>query len=635
MLVLVAAFFAVARLPSASAEERQTLASRFGFTELPIALPPGLPERTVRAVNPEYEHIRAWVSSVGAAVAANDLDGDMIANDLCLVDSRSDSVIVTPSPDGPARYAPFVLDPAPLPTHKAMAPMGCVPGDFNLDGRTDLLAYYWGRTPVVFLHRASATAPLAMGTFQPTELVGQPSASGGEYQGKLWNTNAVSVADFDGDGRPDIGVFNYFPDSQVLDPAGQPNVEMNHSLSRAENAGGAHVLRWTGATGGDNPSVTYEEQSAIPPAYATGWTLGAGSADIDGDLLPELYLANDFGRDRFFHNVSTPGKIRFAVAEGRRGALTPKSMVVGHDSFKGMSIEFGDLGGTGKFDMFVSNITTSWGLEESNFVWRNNSSSLADARKRLSEGKAVFDNKAAELNMAWVGWGWDAKMADFDNSGEMTVVQTAGFVKGKINRWSWLQELAMSNDLMLRNPAMWPKAEPGDDIAGSEPFAFWVREKNGRYANISAELGMTDGTPSRGVAVADTNGDGGQDFAVARQWAAPSYYRNDKPGNGNFLGLRLCRPGEDGRGTPAYGAQVRVKTADGRTRVAQLDGGSGHSGKRSFDVFFGLGDAGDKPVSAEIAWRDLDGGVHKQTLDLAAGWHTIMLTDKAQEMNAK
>lgn len=310
-------------------------------------------------------------------------------------------------------------------------------------------------------------------------------------------------------------------------------------------------------------------------------------------------------------------------------------MVVGHDSFKGMSIEFGDLGGTGKFDMFVSNITTSWGLEESNFVWRNNSSSLADARKRLSEGKAVFDNKAAELNMAWVGWGWDAKIADFDNSGEMSVVQTAGFVKGKINRWSWLQELAMSNDLMLRNPAMWPKAEPGDDIAGSEPFAFWVREKNGRYANISAELGMTDSTPSRGVAVADTNGDGGQDFAVARQWGAPSYYRNDKPGNGNFLGLRLCRPGEDGRGTPAYGAQVRVKTADGRTRVAQLDGGSGHSGKRSFDVFFGLGDAGAKPVSAEIAWRDLNGGVHKQTLDLAAGWHTIMLTDKAQEMNAK
>ena len=38
-----------------------------------------------------------------------------------------------------------------------MAPMGCVPGDFNDDGRTDLLVYYWGRTPVLFMHKPGAT----------------------------------------------------------------------------------------------------------------------------------------------------------------------------------------------------------------------------------------------------------------------------------------------------------------------------------------------------------------------------------------------------------------------------------------------------------------------------------------------
>jgi len=640
VLVLAAALFAVARLPSASASERQALASRYGFTELPIALPSGLPQRTVRPVNPSYEHIRAWVSSVGAAVAINDLDGDRLANDLCVVDTRSDTVVVTPSPDGPARYAPFVLDPRPLPTHSAMAPMGCVPGDFNGDGLIDVLVYYWGRTPVLFMHRSGASSTLGAATFRPTELIAEQNSNNGVYQGKLWNTNAVAVADFDGDGHPDIGVFNYFPDSQVLDPAGQPNVEMNHSLSHAENAGGAHLLRWVSATTGDQPTVAYVEEPAIKPQYATGWTLGAGSADIDGDLLPELYLANDFGKDRFFHNVSTPGKIRFELVEGRRGAFTPKSLVIGHDSFKGMSIEFGDLSGSGRFDMFVSNITTSWGLEESTFVWMNNAVDAADAQQRLSQGIAVFDNKAASLNLAWVGWGWDAKIADFNNSGEMSVVQTAGFVKGETNRWNLLQELAMSNDLMLRNPAMWPNAEPGDDIAGAQPFAFWVREGNGRYADIAAELGMTDTTPSRGVAVADTNGDGGQDFAVARQWDAPSYYRNDRPGQDNFLGLRLYRPAAPGApagvpGTPAYGAKVIVRTTDGRTRVAQLDGGSGHSGKRSFDVFFGLGEAGSQAVSAEIHWRDRTGNPHTQTLDLTAGWHDLLLTDDVQEMKAQ
>jgi hypothetical protein len=432
-------------------------------------------------------------------------------------------------------------------------------------------------------------------------------------------------------------VFNYFPDSEVLNPNGLPDVSMNHSMSRAQNAGGAHVLHWTSASA---TSVRYEEQQAIDLDAATGWTLGAASADLDGDLLPELYVANDFGHDHLLHNISTPGHIRFKEVLGRRGALTPKSMVLGKDSFKGMSAEFGDLTSQGKFDIFVSNITTSWGLEESNFVWLNNAKNASDARAKLNEGTAPFDNKASKLNMAWTGWGWDAKMADFDNSGNLSVVQADGFVKGVVDRWPWLQELAISNDLMLENPAMWPNAQPGDDIAGSQGLAFWVRENNGRYVNVSHNLGLDVPTPTRGIAVADTTGDGAQDFAVARQWAAPAFYHNDgAAGHGDFLGLRLYRPVTSGTGTrvlgtPAYGAQVRITTADGHTQLAQLDGGGGHSGKRSFDVFFGLGSAGDRPVSAAITWRDLDGAVHSQTLTLEHGWHDFVLTADAQEVSA-
>src|SRR5262249_17735401 len=150
---------------------------------------------------------------------------------------------------------------------------------------------------------------------------------------------------------------------------------------------------------------------------------------------------------------------------------------------------------------------------------------------------------ASEMNMAWIGWGWDAKMADFDNSGHLVVVQACGFVKGDINRFNWLEELAMSNDLMLQEPDMWPKAEPGDDIARREPMALWVPEDHsGRYVNLSQELGLAVPIPTRGVAVADTNADGRQDFAIARQWGPPAYYRNENAGQGKFLGLRPYRP---------------------------------------------------------------------------------------------
>jgi len=635
VLLLAGTLFIVARMPSASASERGSLASRFHFTELPIELPPGLAHRTIRQVNPDYEAIRAWISSVGAAIAVNDIAGTGVAKDLCLVDTRSDSAIVTPVPGSGKRYVPFILDPAPLPMGPAIAPMGCVPGDFNGDGRMDLLVNYWGRTPVLFMHRPGTTE-LSLKSFVPTELVPQQPAADHTYHGPLWNTNAVSVADFDGDGHPDIGIFNYFPDTAVLDPLAPGNVHMNHSMSRAQNGGGAHLLRWMSATGGDQPSAQYQEQDgAIASSAASGWTLGAGSADLDGDLLPELYLANDFGNDHLFHNVSTPGRIRFQLVIGRRGAFTPKSMVLGHDSFKGMSIDFGDLNGTGKFDMFVSNITTSWGLEESNFVWTNNAGTAADAKAKMDEGTAPFDDKSADLNMAWTGGGWDVKMGDFDNSGYQSVVQTDGFVKGDINRWNWLQELAMSSDLVLENPGMWPKAGPGDDIAGDQRLAFWTRQDDGKFVNISADLGLDVPIPTRGVGVADTNADVGLDFAVARQWGEPAFYHNDRPGKQNFLGLRLYRPAAEGGatiGTPAYGAQVTVTTADGHTQIAQLDGGGGHSGKRSFDVFFGLGAAGDEPVAATLCWLDLNGAMHKQKLNLTRGWHDLMLTTTAAEV---
>jgi hypothetical protein len=80
---------------------------------------------------------------------------------------------------------------------------------------------------------------------------------------------------------------------------------------------------------------------------------------------------------------------------------------------------------------------------------------------------------------------------------------------------------------------------------------------------------------------------------------------------------------------------VLITTADGQHQIAQLDGGGGHSGKRSFDVFFGLGAAGDKPVSAALSWRDLTGTVHHQTLDLTQGWHDVMLTTHAAEVPAR
>ncbi|RKT87221.1 Repeat domain-containing protein [Saccharopolyspora antimicrobica] len=634
-LILMAAVFIVAQPSTPSAADTTSLAGNYAFSPKSIAMPSGFPQQEIRAVNKDYKHIDAWISSVGAAIAMNDVDGDGLPNDLCVTDPRIDQVVVTPAPDAKAdRYAPFALSHS-LPMNEHIAPMGCLAGDFNEDGRTDLMVYYWGRTPVLFLARTDATA-LNNAAFAPTELV--PGVSGPVYDGPQWNSNAVAFDDFDGDGHGDLLITNYFPHGPVLNDQVSGGVAMNDSMSAAYNGGEDYFFRWTGGTSGIRPTASYERvDDALPTDVSKGWELAAAANDLDGDGLPELYLANDFGPDRLLYNQSTPGELKFSLVEDVRSPVVPKSKQVGLDSFKGMGVDFGDLDGDGLYDMFVSNITTSWGIQESNFQFMNTARDHADLRDKLAEGKPPFTDTSAPAGTAWSGWGWDVKMGDFDNDGRQEIAQSTGFVKGQTDRWPQLQELATANDELLSNPLSWPRVNHGDDIGGTQRLAFYSPIGDGAYANLAGELGLDVPVPTRGIATGDTDGDGKLDFAVARQWDQPVFYQNQAPAPGSFLGLRLTHdsPSADGAtpaaGSPVVGAQVTVTTPDGRKLLGRVDGGSGHSGKRSNDVHIGLGDGVTGPVQVHLKWRDRTGRLHEQELKLTPGWHSLQLGEQAKE----
>ncbi|MDD4915295.1 MAG: CRTAC1 family protein [Methylococcales bacterium] len=616
-------------LPTLSQTERRQLAGHFHFTPLPLPELQDPVYKTARAVHPSLERISAWISSVGAGIALADADGDGLPNDLCQVDPRNDQVMLAPTPGGGSRYAPFTLYPAALPYDPAtMAPMGCLSGDFNEDGAVDFLVYYWGRTPVAYLQR-SRPQPSA---FSADSFLAVDIAPGGER----WFTNAATQADLDGDGHVDIIIGNYFKDgAHILDAHGSGVEEMHDTKSKAFNGGRKHLLLWAAAAGGDTPAVRFQEaQGVLFEEIDHGWALGVGAADLDGDLLPELYFGHDFGPDRLLHNRSEPGRPQFAVLEGERGPATPKSFVMGRDSFKGMGAEFGDLNGDGLLDIYVSNITSEFALQESHLLWLSTGET-----SRMKQGFAPYVQASEKLGLSRSGWGWDTRLADFDNDGALEAVQATGFIMGEVDRWPELQSLGTGNDRMMSDPRHWPKFRAGDDISGHEANAFFVRAADGRYYNLSADLGLDGAMVTRGIATADVDGDGDMDFAVANQWQPSVFYRNDCPDCGRSLGLHLLLNGDGenlaerqgnlepgGQGRPAIGAEARLTLPDGRLLVSQVDGGNGHSGKRSPDLHFGLGHiAADARLSVLIRWRDTHGHPHQQTIDLSPGRHIVQL----------
>lgn len=615
------------RLPEPTAEEVDKLSAGFKFTKLALPATGTPTDVDVHPVNPVAEHIARWLSSVGTSLTLADLDEDGLANDFCAVEPRTGEVRAAPVPGTGDRYPMFLVqtDP-PMDPHTFVA-TGCKVGDFNEDGLADLLVHYVGRTPLLFLRRSSATpGQPALADFQVQPLVAEDLP---------WWTSTILQADVDGDGHLDLVVGNYFPDGQQIfgEKATGP-VTMHDSFARARNGGTNRIYLWKSATAGDSPSAQYAAvDNPFPDDDATAWTLAIGGADLDGDGLSELYFANDFGPDLLYANRSTPGQVKLVRLHGERGFNTPTSRVLGNDSFKGMGVDFGDVNNDGRFDIFVSNITVHGGLEESHFLF------LSDGETRkMDEGRAPYVDRGEELGVSRSSWAWDTRLADFNNDGELELMQATGFLKGKINWWADLAEFANGNDKLVSNPANWPAFPADIDISGHAAEPFYVRGKDGRYVDIATPIGFDGQFNARGLALADVDGDGDVDLALANQWEDSWFFRNDAENDNRALSLHLrIDPAAQGAvvaagaqsaasSWPAVGAFATVKLPDGRTLIREVDGGNGHSGASAAELNFGLGPIDPtQTLPVKIRWRGTDGALQEVELALTPGLHTVTL----------
>jgi hypothetical protein len=396
--------------------------------------------------------------------------------------------------------------------------MGCATGDYDNDGRVDL--FLTGYHCAALFHNEG-------GRFRDVsrQLPLDPRA---------WSTSAAFF-DADGDGRLDLYAGAYvqfdphapqlcdFSGVQAACPPTYYDPQIGRLYRNLGPAGFADVTRAAGLEG------------------AHGKTLGVLAADLNGDGLTDLYLAND----------GMPGDL-FRNRGGRfenRGTESGTAFNYASREQAGMGVDAGDYDGDGRPDLVV----TTFQYEPTS-LYHN-------------EGRGLFTEEAfaagigdATLNRL----GFGVRFFDADNDGDLDLIEANGHVQDNAAR-----------------------IFPG--VTYRQSTLLFENLGGRHFRDVSALAGEALSRPivGRGLAVGDFDNDGRLDVLIADLEGAPLLLHNKSPSAGHFLTVRLVGSRSPRDGT---GARVAVR-AGGRLQVRE--GGTGGSYLSANDprLHFGMGTA--------------------------------------------
>jgi Flp pilus assembly protein TadD len=396
----------------------------------------------------------------------------------------------------------------------------------------------------------------------------------------------MSAADYDGDGRVDLYLCTYIyfqSEDQYSYPApyhdsrnGPPNFLFRNGLSRGGEGGFEDV---TAAAGLNENNDRY--------SFAPAW------CDYDGDGRPDLYVANDFGRNNLYRNEG--GRFRDVAAEAGVEDLGP-----------GMSATWLDYDGDGRPDLYVTNMWTAAGqrLMESEAFQPVARDGLREAYHRHAKGNTLYRNRgdgtfeetSAAERVEMGRWSWTGDALDFDCDGTPELYVTAGMITNSAGKdlmsFFWRQVVAKSPAKLQPASAYengWNAINQliREDYSwnGGEPNVFYVR-RGARYYDVSGISGLDFAEDSRAFAATDFNGDGRLDLFLKSRLGPQVRALENRSGAANnvlVLSLEGTRSNRD-----AIGAWVVVEHERGKTAQG-LQAGSGYLAQHTKRLHFGLG----------------------------------------------
>ena len=372
--------------------------------------------------------------------------------------------------------------------------------------------------------------------------------------GGVWSVSA-GWFDYDNDGFLDLFVSNYV----VWDAAKEPR------CGSAEQQFYCHPREYPGLpdqlfhNNGDGTFADVSKSSGIGQHVGKG--MGVAFADMDGDGLTDIFVANDSVRSFLFHNQGG-GKFE------ETGLETGVALREDGYAIAGMGADFRDFDNDGRPDLVISGI-----INDAFQLFRNPGSGRAFEDYGQRTGLLLATRQLT---------GWSLGMYDFDNDGWKDL-------------FFGLSHLAELERYLGRASAL--------------PNRVFRNLEGKKFQDVSAGAGAAfqQAAMHRGVGFGDFDNDGRMDAVVTVLNGPAKLFRNVTEDAGHWMAIRLrgLRSNRDG-----LGATVHVHLADGRDLYNHATTSVGYAGASEALVRFGLGGSA-RVETVEIRWPG--GGMQKLT----------------------